>query len=123
MALQKTSWRPDTCGCEIEYTWDDTQAEDVRVHTPVKVVACSIHQSVGGGVVGKHTAVVTENRKKNLTVGAIIQADNTLIPEDLSWGFDGSRKLIITLPSKVKNKKSQFLTAIQALYPIGVDVI
>ncbi len=30
-----TTWRPDTCECELHYEWDDTQPEDQRVHTPV----------------------------------------------------------------------------------------
>src|SRR5919109_3126343 len=40
MAIQTTKWHPDTCGCEIDYQWDDTTPEATRQHTIVAVNYC-----------------------------------------------------------------------------------
>lgn len=42
--LQVTRWRPDTCGCILEYEWDSDETETQRVHRLVNVVnQCSTH--------------------------------------------------------------------------------
>lgn len=51
-----TSHRPDTCGCELHYEWDDAVPAEERVHTPVsefidntgnvrKPLMCQHHQT------------------------------------------------------------------------------
>lgn len=36
--MKVTVWRPDTCGCTILYTWDETAPADQRVHTVVAAI-------------------------------------------------------------------------------------
>lgn len=66
-----TTWRPDTCDCELHYEWDTDHPEDSRVHTPVEVhphghgtKRCPLH-SHHGDVHDLHNAVVAHNRAKN----------------------------------------------------------
>lgn len=33
MAIQITTWSPDTCGCEVSFSWDDEAPSENRVHT------------------------------------------------------------------------------------------
>lgn len=38
-------WYPDTCGCVIEYEWDDSEPEDKRTHRVVRFVkVCDAHK-------------------------------------------------------------------------------
>ncbi len=44
MKIQRTRWKPDTCGCIVEYTWDSDLPEDKRVHTVHSVNTCKEHK-------------------------------------------------------------------------------
>ena len=32
MTVKTTRWSPDTCGCVLEYSWDDALPQEARVH-------------------------------------------------------------------------------------------
>ena len=86
-----TRWSPDTCKCVLEYTWDDAQDENSRVHTPSNVIkACSFH--IGLSLADHYKAVKGENMRKNILHGKIlggvpsvaqdvIQVDGSVIKE------------------------------------------
>lgn len=63
--IKTTRWSPDTCGCVIDYQWDDAVPEDARVHTAVATpTACAAHRALGG--VGPiFIQADKENRSKN----------------------------------------------------------
>jgi len=93
---QVTRWSPDTCGCVLEYEWDDTVPQDSRVHSFQNLVKkCSDHGSIP---VAKdvYDAVLGENRMKNL-IFAELQKEKPDINagEDFDWVFDKSRKLTV----------------------------
>ena len=74
MVMKTTTWRPDTCGCELHYDWDTDHHEDIRVHTPREVhphghvtKRCPKH-SHHVSVHDLHAAVLAENRAKNMAV-------------------------------------------------------
>lgn len=67
-----TTWRPDTCDCELFYEWDTDHPEDVRVHTPVETHPhghgtrrCKKHAHLAD-VNSLHDNVLAENRAKNV---------------------------------------------------------
>lgn len=66
MTLKTTRWYPDTCECVLEYTWDDAQSENTRVHTASNIVSkCPAHQSIAT-IEGVYDTVCNkENRRKN----------------------------------------------------------
>ena len=72
MTINTVRWSPDTCQCVIEYTWDDSIAQDQRVHTYSKHVnICNIHASQGQN----NTAFATvndENTKKMIALQDLI---------------------------------------------------
>lgn len=43
MAERVTRWKPDTCGCVIEYAWDDSLADEDISLTCVAFEACEEH--------------------------------------------------------------------------------
>ena len=95
---QVTRWRPDTCGCVLEYEWEDTEDLDTRTVTHKKtVVTCSAHARLKDQ--GLYDAVHSENTRKNITFGLLIE---DLTEEEKAeayykykWRFDQNRVLII----------------------------
>lgn len=70
MAIQTTRWSPDTCGCKVEYTWDDTVPQEQRIHTFSKLVnTCSDHNSLTDKAC--YDILNDENLRKNNTLGLI----------------------------------------------------
>ena len=72
MTINTTRWSPDTCQCVIEYTWDDSVAQDQRAHNYSKHVnLCPIHATQGQ----TNTAFITvndENTKKMIALQDLI---------------------------------------------------
>lgn len=61
MAIRRTTWQPDTCGCILEYDWDDSLPVDQRVHIPATAIACSLHLAHAGDLTGNHATCIAEN--------------------------------------------------------------
>ena len=71
MTIQTTRWKPDTCGCSVDYTWDDTTSEDARVHTFSEVIGvCPDHLGLTG--VSIYNAIKGENTRKNILEGDLL---------------------------------------------------
>ena len=100
MTIQRTLWSPDTCECQIEYSWDDTVPQDQRTHTISKIVrACSIHSH--------HTLkenhfndVLDENQSKNKAVGLLVKTFKKLDGGDseIKWRFEIDRSIVLSHP-------------------------
>lgn len=76
MALQTTTWHPDTCGCVLEYTWDDALPAEDRVHEGTRCVGCCpAHEGKTPGEAdpkGHYAAITAENQHKNRTYGQLL---------------------------------------------------
>jgi len=71
--IRTTQWSPDTCGCTVDYTWDDTVAQDQRVHTFAAVqVKCAAHAAVADN--NLYAVITDENPRKNRAEGRLLQA-------------------------------------------------
>lgn len=74
MAIQKTTWSPDTCDCEIEYTWDDTIPQEERTHTVSFVnKSCQNHRNLLPNQVVTYSCVLDENQKKNKSLQTALE--------------------------------------------------
>jgi len=76
MVINTTRWSPDTCSCEVEYSWDTDQPESERQHNFARVVrACEAHKPVVPRNTNTERAkqvfetVLEENQRKNQTLG------------------------------------------------------
>lgn len=89
MAIQTTTWSPDTCDCELKYEWDDTKNEDERVHSISFVNrSCNSHRNLLPNAVVTYSCVLDENNKKNKTLQTSLEsAPNQLA--DVFTGEDG----------------------------------
>lgn len=98
MSINITSWKPDTCDCELHYSWDNSLSEDLRVHVPVASVTtntgeviprkvCAIHDAIDSTIKGngKHVdhynKVKDENTRKNKVLGRLLEAHSTIAVE------------------------------------------
>lgn len=88
--LHTTRWRPDTCGCTIEYEWDDAQPEDARVHHLSKISQCEHHAHLDGP--GAFEGVKGENRGKNKALAKLSELTG-IDSRDVSWKFGRDRVL------------------------------
>ena len=67
MAIRTTRYSPDTCGCVLEYTWDDTQSEATRTHTFSSVITkCNSHSAQTDA--NSYTTCMEENTRKNIAL-------------------------------------------------------
>ncbi|MEK7180615.1 MAG: hypothetical protein AAB706_04015 [Patescibacteria group bacterium] len=100
MTIQKTLWSPDTCGCQIEYQWDDAVPQDQRTHTISSIVkSCPIHthhidKSAHFG------DVLSENQSKNKAIGLLIKIFKKLDGGDseIKWRFEIDRSIVLSHP-------------------------
>ena len=89
--IKTTRWRPDTCGCDIEFKWDDSLPEEDRTHTASRVNdACPAHSYATPKE--HYDALVQENRHKNVVVSKIAK-DFAVAHDDVSFSFDKDRNL------------------------------
>ena len=138
MAIKITRWRPDTCDCELEYEWDDSQSEDVRTHTISNVLkACPAHAGEPDKV--KHyNNVLGENQRKNIVFGKILESVPTATRDKLQedgstvkdlklgkeykWSFDAQRNLVIDLVGFTAGEKLEVKTLSDNLFPNKVKI-
>ena len=105
MTIQTTRWSPDTCKCEIEYTWDDTVPQDQRVHTMKSVRKCIVHDLVSEAKAYQN--VLDENQSKNKAIGQLV-FDYPQFKDkagDIVWRIEQDRSVVITLPDEIKSDK------------------
>lgn len=99
--LQVTRWSPDTCGCILEYDWDDTLDENARTHSFKKAVKlCEHHKALLGAKA--FDQVMSENTRKNIAFGEARKIRSDIAPEDYTWSFDANRKLKVGFLGKLK---------------------
>lgn len=104
MATQITAWRPDTCECEIQFSWDDSIPSESRVHTLHSLVTkCAFHSALSDQ--SGYDAVKDENIIKNSVLGHVLETYPTLVDVaadgskelkdgiEYEWSFDVNRKL------------------------------
>ncbi len=87
-----TRWRPNTCGCELDFIAGPTQP-------PVHLTRCPEHLADDG------LTVWDENRGLNRTL-KVLQEAGGIAPETVTWTFTrmgprGRRSLEIALPGAV----------------------
>jgi len=107
--IKKQIWRPDTCGCAIEQTFDYSTDPATLVGGEV-VERCKEHES------DTHEVIMLENQTKNRVLGEILNLHTELqeateeggvtfkkglIPE---WSYGKNRELIIKLPAVIADK-------------------
>lgn len=99
--IHKNTWKPDTCGCEIDFVWDDQMSEEERVHTPTSAKLCQVHSSLD--VDSCWSTVLEENRRKNYSIGLIKERHPEKSDNDIEWNFDSNRVLKVIIKNEKKN--------------------
>lgn len=135
--LKTTKWRPDTCGCEIEYQWDDSVAQEERTHVVSTITKnCPIHDPIP--TKGEHyNVVLEENQRKNKVYGKlldlptltvdVVQTDGKTIKElkpsvQYNWSFDKDRNLVVDLVGVTTSDKNTLKTAVSQLFGTKVTI-
>lgn len=122
MAIKITTWRPDTCGCTVEYSWDDAVPLNLRVHTfsalPVK---CSIHEPLADSdVFGE---INKENPLKNKALSEILETvpshakQITDADGNISKEFIKGKEPVITFDDPEGGKNRQLVLSFSQMTP------
>lgn len=115
-----TTWRPDTCDCEIEYEWDTDDNQTNRVHTFKQAnKKCQFHVSVNGNA--HWNQVLDENQTKNKVEALVLENFSELIEEVINsagdkikrlkpavqykWSFNQNRKLEVDFTGMDNNQR------------------
>ena len=100
MAKHVNEWRPDTCGCVIEFFFDDELEPDVMTQTWESTKnTCPVHVAITDGVT-LYAAVLEENQRKNVALGIVktlATVDRDALQDAHSWSFDDSSPRVLTL--------------------------
>lgn len=141
--MKTASHQLDTCGCIIEYAYDDDTPEDYRVHFPMPALAiCPAHVGnyTGDNPHASHFLTVeAENRGKNLALKALYESlpagetREVLNPEtgetlkffavNPSWSFTEDRKLMVEHPAlNSKAVADTFANNLEKVVPGLVEV-
>lgn len=106
--LQKTLWSPDTCGCQIEYEWDDSVSQEDRTHSVSNIVkACSIHNHHAEKE-NHYADVLNENTSKNKAISLLVASIPKLDggEKEVKWSFDKNRNIVLSHPLLTDKDKS-----------------
>ena len=105
MAKHLNEWRPDTCGCVLEFFFDDEEDSTLVVHSWESTLkTCPVHTAITDGV-SLYAAVLEENQRKNVAIGMIgtlVTVDREEIMNASSYSFDGSTPRVLTISFKHK---------------------
>lgn len=110
--IVKNRWKPDTCGCILEYEFDSETPQEERKYTVVSSSACQTHGHLSEDKDACFAEVQIENRAKNVALGHVFEATPeehkiTTIKDGVEykdfkqqprWSFDDQRVLTITVP-------------------------
>lgn len=89
MATKINRWSPDTCGCVMEYSWDDSLPQEQIVISPTTTVSrCPAHTSLSTPA-NHFNVLMDENPRKNQAHQHIL--DNG--PSTLYDIVDGTKRL------------------------------
>lgn len=118
MVIVTNRWSPDTCSCELEYSWDTEQKEDVRVHNFERVIrACPAHDSVVSArstskaeLQKVYDTVLEENQRKNQALGKALEVRPELA--DLVDSATGKRHDLVQVAQQLKMEPSKAAAAV-----------
>ncbi len=98
MAKHLNEWRPDTCGCVLEFAFDDEDSLVVHTWESTKAT-CPEHILITDGDT-LYAAVLEENQRKNVALGLILTlatVDREVMQDAHQWSFDSSTPRIVTI--------------------------
>jgi hypothetical protein len=99
--IRTTQWKPDTCGCILEYDWDDSLPDNDRICTLSKVISqCPEHSRISTGL-DIYNQVLRENRAKNRALALAQSINNEISLDDYLWSFKTDRRLSVSFLGKL----------------------
>lgn len=116
-----TRWSPDTCGCVIDFEWDDENSS--IPHKAKNIISeCEAHKGLDKD--SCYLSVLEENKYKNVVINkiantipslALISSSGVPYPnmDKISFSFDKNRKIIIKAQGATSAQKSKISLIIE----------
>jgi len=101
MTISRTTWRPDTCGCRVDFgAVTDLPDSDVPTWRDTRET-CPEHVGFSGQAL--YERILAENRRKNVSFTLAKEIDVDLVLADFIWSFivgdQPVRKLLLSMPT------------------------
>ena len=124
--MKTTIWRPDTCGCKLEYEWDADEPEETRTHKFKTLhVKCNAHKNIADSDV--YDVVRDENTRKNKVYKYAKVLLTSLEPQEILekyiWSFDSSRVLHVSFIGTTTAQKNQIRSICNSELGVGKVVV
>ena len=135
--LCRNQWRPDTCGCVVEFEFDADLPGETRTHTMISLTPCSAHAGntayINQTIEASAIPVHKENQRKNQTLDTL--ATELGLPESdpdrytklmqylASWYYDAARVLHIVTKGLTTQQKNRAQNAANTRFGTGIIVI
>lgn len=85
-------WRPDTCGCVLEYDGANDPKNLIRA-----INRCPDHPD--------DAVTLTDNQLKNYAVNKVEEVlktvDPSVAPAEIRWRFDRERRMVVSCPQRL----------------------
>jgi hypothetical protein len=115
-----TRWKPDTCECVIEYSWDTEVPQDLREHVLSTMQSCPLH--AGMVAVDAYQVVLGENQLKNQVTGEVME--QLAIPvERVTFSYTAARRLQLTIDGIDNYAKATLQSVIEEKFGKCVDLL
>lgn len=96
MTIKKTTWKPETCKCVVEFTWDTEVHAVARIHSWFDtIVHCPAHTENRGPA--HLDALFDECGRLNIAIGLMQDILIDVVPGQVAWSFDTRRLLTVSL--------------------------
>ncbi len=95
--IHTNRWSPDTCGCVVEYTWDDEAPQEARIHRYARhITVCDVHAHHGGTEDG-YRALLDDHRQKNMAIAILLHEYPHIEYGEIGWSYTPDRKIELRL--------------------------
>jgi len=111
-----TTLKLDTCNCRVVHVSDKSDSTIAPVNHPLHTKKCIFHTSDSD-----HVFALTENKNKNKLVAESMAQFPNLKHEDITWSFDGSRKIKLSIPSLTVGEKASLRGRLNAIANVTLE--
>jgi hypothetical protein len=97
MVIKTVTWKPDTCGCVLELSYDTETSLETRTYGNHALHrTCGSHKREGLTNVNVFDMCFEENRRKNNAIGEINKIKSTVEIEGWDWEDEApNRRLVL----------------------------
>lgn len=120
MAIQQTTWKPNTCDCEIVYEWDDALPSEQVLATLIKV---NRRGDEHANIIDASLISTLREEVHRFEVATELTIADGWDEDHFTATWDPGRTLTITIPDATKSNKVSLQAAIAVQVGLGLVLV